>query len=288
MAGTYDASERVTGATALEARPGAGTALPHPTPAESPRPPDRSESPPARRSAGEVLTGPVGVALVAVLAGIAATWFASHHDLMLLYADARSHLTIARRLLDGSNHGIVQLGTVWLPLPHLLLAPFTMIGSLWHTGMAAIPINLACLAIEAVSVYAIVRILGGPRLVAWIGVLALLSNPSILYLHTTALTEPVLYAALLGTTATLTLWATREKAYSGGEIAVHCGLPATAAILARYDGWAFVAAASRVRVHRGLETLGQRQVRVPHRPLLRDAPCRRGAVVDVVQLDQLR
>ncbi len=190
-----------------------------------------------------MLTGPVGVALVAVLAGLAATWFASHHDLMLLYADGRSHLTVARRLVDGSNHGIVQLGTVWLPLPHLLLAPFTMVGSLWHTGMAAIPINLACLAIEALSVYGIVRLLGGSRIIAWIGVSALVTNPSILYLHTTALTEPVLYAALLGTTATLTRWATREKGYSGGEIAVYCGLPATAAILARYDGWAFVAAA---------------------------------------------
>jgi hypothetical protein len=183
------------------------------------------------------------VALVAVVAGIAATVFASHHDLMLLYADARSHLTIARRLLDGPNHGIVQLGTVWLPLPHLVLAPFTMLGPLWSSGLAVIPVNLACLAIEALSVYAIIRLLDGGRIVAWIGVLALVTNPSILYLHTTALTEPVLYAALLGTTATLARWATREKAYSGGEIAVHCGLPATAAVLARYDGWAFVAAA---------------------------------------------
>jgi len=211
-------------------------------PTRSPADQPLEEAAPAR-STREVLTGPVGVVLVAVVAGIAATVFASHHDLMLLYADARSHLTIARRLVDGSNHGIVQLGTVWLPLPHLLLAPFTMVGSLWHTGMAAIPIDLACLAIEALSVYAIVRVLGGGRVVAWIGVLALVTNPSILYLHTTALTEPVLYAALLGTTATLARWATRDKAYSGGEIAVHCGLPATAAVLARYDGWAFVAAA---------------------------------------------
>ena len=45
----------------------------------------------------------------------------------MLYADARSHLTIARRLVDGPNHGIVQLGTVWLPLPHLALLPFVVV-----------------------------------------------------------------------------------------------------------------------------------------------------------------
>ncbi len=198
----------------------------------------------APRTVWSVLSGPVGVALVAVIAGVFAAWFASHHNLMFLYADARSHLTISRRLLDGSNHGIVQLGTVWLPLQHLLLAPLTMVGSLWHTGWAAVPINIACLIVETISIYALVRTLGGSRVAAWIGVLVLVSNPSVLYLHTTALTEPLLYAALLATTATLARWAQATKAYSGGEIAVYCGLPATAAILARYDGWAFVAGAT--------------------------------------------
>ena len=40
------------------------------------------------------LTGMPGVALAAVLIGVAAAWFASAHDLTMLYADARSHLTI--------------------------------------------------------------------------------------------------------------------------------------------------------------------------------------------------
>ena len=48
------------------------------------------------------LAGAPGVALVAALAAALAAAFASHHDLLLLYADARSHLTIARRQPGGN------------------------------------------------------------------------------------------------------------------------------------------------------------------------------------------
>jgi Dolichyl-phosphate-mannose-protein mannosyltransferase len=189
------------------------------------------------------LAGSPGVALAAVVIGVIAYWFASKHDLLLLYADARSHLTIARRLIDGPNHGIVQLGTVWLPLPHIVLVPFVSFRSLWHTGVAAIPVDIACLVIESLSIFSLVRRLTRTRWAAWIAVAILLTNPSMLYLHTTALTEPVLFASLLATVAMLAKWAAATKPFSGGEIAVYCGLPAAAAVLSRYDGWAFVAAA---------------------------------------------
>jgi hypothetical protein len=191
-----------------------------------------------------MLAGAPGVALAAVVVGVAAAWFATDHDLLLLYADARSHLTIARRLIDGPTAGLIQLGTVWLPLPHIALVPFVAFQSLWSSGMAAVPLDIGCLVIEALSIWSITRTMRTPRWVAWIAVALFLTNPSILYLHTTALTEPVLFAAMLGTVAMLAKWAVREKPYSGGELAVFCGLPAAAAVLARYDGWAFVAAAT--------------------------------------------
>ena len=145
----------------------------------------------------DLLAGAPGVALVALVAGVAAYLFASQHDLMLLYADARSHLTIARRLIDGPNHGIVQLGTVWLPLPHVVLIPFVAIRSWWHSGAAAIPVDLACLVVEALAVFSLVRTVAHDRAAGWIAVAVLVTNPSVLYLHTTALTEPVLFASLL-------------------------------------------------------------------------------------------
>jgi len=42
----------------------------------------------------------------------------------LLYGDAVAHINIARRVFDSRTPGLLQLGTVWLPLPHLLMIPF--------------------------------------------------------------------------------------------------------------------------------------------------------------------
>ncbi|MDQ6696549.1 MAG: phospholipid carrier-dependent glycosyltransferase [Actinomycetota bacterium] len=192
------------------------------------------------------LEGPLGAALVAVAITLLASWFSASHHLMFLYADARSHLTISRRLIDGPNAGMVQFGTVWLPLPHAIMVPFVMSRWLWHTGLAAVPVGAVCLAIEALSVRSIVRRMTGSRLAAWCALLLLVTNPSVLYLHTTALTEAPLFAAMALTVAALVRWSTVPKAHSGGEIALFCGLPATAALLSRYDGWAFVFVAAAV------------------------------------------
>ena len=187
-------------------------------------------------------TGQVGVAVLAVLAGCLAWWFSNRHSLPLIYADARSHMTISRRLLDGPNHSLVQLGTVWLPLPHLLVAPFTLVTAWWSSGFAIMPVNLVCLVVEAIALFRVVLLAGRSRIGAWIAVLLLLTNPGWLYLHTTSLGEPVLFAAILATVAGLAGWVRSEKPYSGGELALFCGLPAALAALSRYDGWAMAAA----------------------------------------------
>ena len=59
-------------------------------------------------------------------AAIATTWSAKTHS-MLLYGDARSHLNVARHVTDGLRPGLVQLGSVWLPLPHILLIPLVFL-----------------------------------------------------------------------------------------------------------------------------------------------------------------
>ena len=195
-----------------------------------------------RRRPAQILGGQWGVAAVAVAAGLLAWWFSDRHGLTMLYADARSHMTISRRLLDGPNHSLVQLGTVWLPLPHIVVAPFTLVTSWWSSGLAAMPVNLACLVIESIALFRVVRLASLSRVGAWIAVLVLITNPGWLYLHTTSLGEPVLFAAVLVTIAGLSGWVRSDKPYSGGELTVFCGLPAAAAVLSRYDGWAVAAA----------------------------------------------
>lgn len=190
-----------------------------------------------------IASGQWGVAAVALAIGLAAWWFSDRHGLTMLYADARSHMTISRRLLDGPNHSLVQLGTVWLPLPHVVVAPFTMVTSWWTSGLAALPVNLACLVIEAIALFRVVHLASRSKVGAWVAVLVLVTNPGWLYLHTTSLGEPVLFAAVLVTIAGLSGWVRSDKPYSGGELTVFCGLPAAAAVLSRYDGWAIAAAA---------------------------------------------
>src|SRR5437764_9419619 len=53
---------------------------------------------------------------------------------VLLYGDAVAHINIARRVFDSKTPGLLQLGTVWLPLPHLLMMPFLMFEGMWRSG----------------------------------------------------------------------------------------------------------------------------------------------------------
>src|SRR3990172_202649 len=58
------------------------------------------------------------------------------NGLSLAYNDARSHLDIGRRVVEGLKTGLAQLGSVWLPLPHLLMVPTVWNDFMWHSGLA--------------------------------------------------------------------------------------------------------------------------------------------------------
>ena len=73
------------------------------------------------------------IALAGVLS-IAAFAYFYGRDTILAYSDAVSHLEIARRVIDSRTPGLLQLGTVWLPLPHVLMIPFLVSMRMWRTG----------------------------------------------------------------------------------------------------------------------------------------------------------
>src|SRR5206468_1748357 len=62
---------------------------------------------------------PVVVAAAAVSLVAFAIYF--RRGDLLLFGDAVAHLNLARRLFDSLTPGFNQLGTVWLPLPHLIM-----------------------------------------------------------------------------------------------------------------------------------------------------------------------
>lgn len=211
---------------------------------------------------GRRVPGTVAVSVAAGLISlIASAWFVPS-GLSLAYGDALSHLTIARRLFDTmTNPGLGQLGTVWLPIPHVLLMPFVLSLWAWHTGWAAAALGALCLSATAAGCYR-AGARWGLGLTARLAVVALVVlNPSMLYLHSTALTEPVLIAGISGTLAGLSNWATKKRRLSPGELAVFAGIPAAVATMSRYEGWALVlAGAIFVAVVAGLRDRSGRAV----------------------------
>ncbi len=108
-------------------------------------------------------------------------------------------LGIARRILDSHNPGLVQLGGVWLPLPHLLMLPFVQQMGWWQNGLAGAWPSLLCYIAGVAGFYRLTRHLLMPRW-AVVATAFYALNPNLLYLATTAMTEPLFLALLIWTT----------------------------------------------------------------------------------------
>jgi hypothetical protein len=178
------------------------------------------------------------VVAVAVLGALGGTvWSALHHS-MLLYGDARAHLDVARHVTDGLRAGLAQLGSVWLPLPHLLLVPFTAIRALWHSGAAGAIVSGVAYVYGSVRIFTLIEEISGSRVGAWIGFAVFAVNLNLLYVQSTALTEPVLLAFMVGAAFHLARWMRQLKMRE----LMWAATLACCATLSRYEGWAFLAA----------------------------------------------
>lgn len=172
------------------------------------------------------------------LISAAAVAFIQWDGTALHYGDAAAHLNIARRLFDGRNPGYEQIGTVWLPLPHLLMMPFATNNQLWHSGLAgAIPAAIAWV-IAGTFLFATLRRLFGDH-GALAGAAVFATQPNLLYLQSTPMTESIFFASALG----LLLFTVRLKASNSSTDAFLAGLCGCAASLTRYEGWILLPAA---------------------------------------------
>lgn len=126
-----------------------------------------------------------------------------HRGQILVYGDAVAHINIARRVFDSATPGLLQLGTVWLPLPHLLMIPLLLSDSMWQSGLAGSIPSMIAYVLGMVGVFRLVRgivsadarVASGARVAAWVAALVYGLNPNLIYLQTTAMTES-LYLAL--------------------------------------------------------------------------------------------
>ncbi len=173
--------------------------------------------------------------VAASLVAIAWSW---RHDALLNYGDAVAHLHIARRVLDSHRPGLSQLGSVWLPLPHLLLIPFVSVYVWWANGIAGtIPSALAYLAACA-GIYRLARHWLRPS-AAIVALAFFATNPNLLYLQTTAMTEPLFLCEIVWLSVWLVEWrgSLNNDPPRAARLLCCIATVLVAAVFTRYDGW---------------------------------------------------
>jgi hypothetical protein len=181
----------------------------------------------------------IWLGVLAVAWGIAAALFYWHLDLTLSHYDAKGHLVVARRILDGLTPGWLQIGAVWLPLPHLLNMVPVQVDALYRTGASGVVISILSFGLLVYAAARFVIVSGGSRVAAALVAILIASNPNLLYLQSTPMTEPLLLGLLaLGLTLTyeaLHAFDPRRLGWASFVLALAC--------LTRYEAWPITAAA---------------------------------------------
>ena len=173
---------------------------------------------------------------------------------VLLYGDAVAHINIARRVFDSRTPGLLQLGTVWLPLPHVLMIPFLLSDGWWQSGIGGSIPSLVAFVLGAAGIFRLVRgalssdstpegeSSPAVRIAAWMAAAIYVANPNLIYLQATAMTEALylglfLWAVVHFSEFVRALEAAPEQPAAANSSLVKCGLCLFGACLTRYDGW---------------------------------------------------
>jgi hypothetical protein len=191
------------------------------------------------------------VAIGAACASLISFLTYSHRGDILLFGDAVAHINIARRVFDSRTPGPLQLGTVWLPLPHLLMMPFVVSRWMWRTGVGASIPSMIAYVFGVVGIFRLtggaMRAVGRPDVASQLAALFAATifglNPNLLYMQATAMTESLYLALFIWAVVYFSdfWWAIRgerDVSLGGwGTSLAKCGLCLLAACLSRYDGW---------------------------------------------------
>jgi hypothetical protein len=155
------------------------------------------------------------------------------NELGLKYNDARSHLDIARRVVENLKPGFAQLGSVWLPLPHLLTTLTVWNDFMWHSGLAGALQSMISFVVTGIVIYKILSLLKIDLFGRLVGILVFILNLNILYMQSTAMTELLLIGTMTLGVYELLCWHSNDRMNS----LVKAGLWIMLSTLIRYDGW---------------------------------------------------
>jgi hypothetical protein len=192
------------------------------------------------------------VAWAALALSLVALAYCVRHGTLLLYGDAVAHLHIARRVFDSLTPSFRQLGSVWLPLPHILLMPFVWNMGWWHSGLAGACLSIPSYVLGCAGIYRLARMwLDMPAAIVVVAFYGL--NPGLLYMATTAMTEPLFLAEMIWAVLLIVQY---QRALldpevlpepaggpTAGPLLIRAGVVLVGAIFTRYDAWVYASVA---------------------------------------------
>jgi hypothetical protein len=186
---------------------------------------------------------------LAVFVSVFSFLFYYRHGDVLLYGDAVAHINIARRVFDSKTPGLLQLGTVWLPLPHLLIIPFILSKQMWQGGGGGSVPSMAGFVFGVLGIFRLIRTVlardgkvdAAARVASWAAAILYATNPNLIYMQATAMGESLYLAFFIWAVAYFADFARQTDPKKAARSLTKCGLCVAAACLTRYDGW-FLAA----------------------------------------------
>jgi len=153
------------------------------------------------------------------------------------FGDAASHIIKAREFTDSHPHEIPIIGTVWLPLPHLLLLPFASIDTLFFSGIAGAFVGIPCLVGTGVLLFLLLRNITGSPSIAFLMASLYGLNPNVVYMSLTPMDEPSLIFLVAFAGYALYRWRRDESPLW----LFLCAVAVMLATLCRYEAWPLAA-----------------------------------------------
>lgn len=185
------------------------------------------------------------VAIAATCLSLVAVTLAYQARVITLYGDAMAHLLISRRVVDGVTTGLAQLGSYWLPLPHLLSLPLIMNDDLFYSGLAGAVFQMASFVLASIYLYRYMILLTNNAWSGAIAVLILVLNPSMLYMQSTSMTEVMAITTMLAGCYHFLAWSQKESPFQLALSAFWLFL----AGLVRYEAWILTATLAVIMVY---------------------------------------
>lgn len=149
--------------------------------------------------------------------------------------DGVANLNIARFLTDSLTPGFSQIG-VWNVLNHMILAPAAYFDFLYFTGLAGFVTHLPLFFLGAVFMYGLCMELTENRFASFAGMFVFASNPYVLQMYASPMSEPAFFTLIAGVALWVAQWVRTKEVHrlllAAFIIAVAC--------VARFEAFAMV------------------------------------------------